>query len=58
MNGLVKGKKVHIEKGQIMHTITLKSDDTFYNTLEGMAKSLHTTKSNLIRKAVTYLLER
>jgi predicted transcriptional regulator len=41
-----------------MHTITLKSDDTFYNTLEGMAKSLHTTKSNLIRKAVTYLLER
>ena len=37
-----------------MHTITLKSDDTFYNTLEGMAKSLHTTKSDLIRKAVVY----
>jgi len=26
-----------------MHTITLKSDDTFYNTLEEMVKSLHTT---------------
>ena len=37
-----------------MHTITLKSDDKFYNTLEEMVKSLHTTKSNLIRKAVVY----
>jgi len=37
-----------------MHTITLKSDDTFYNTLEEMVKSLHTTKSDLIRKAVVY----
>jgi len=37
-----------------MHTITLKSDDTFYNILEEMVKSLHTTKSDLIRKAVVY----
>ena len=37
-----------------MHTITLKSDDKFYNTLEEMVKSLNTTKSNLIRKAVVY----
>ena len=42
------------EKGEILHTITLKSDDTFYNTLEEMVKSLHTTKSDLIRKAVVY----
>ncbi len=37
-----------------MHTITLKSDDTFYNTLEDMVKTLNTTKSDLIRKAVVY----
>jgi len=37
-----------------MHTITLKSDDTFYNTLEEMVKNLGTTKSDLIRKAVVY----
>jgi len=37
-----------------MHTITLKSDDHFYNTLENMAKMLQTTKSDLIRKAVVY----
>ena len=37
-----------------MHTITLKSDDTFYNTLEEMVKTLNTTKSDLIRKAVVY----
>jgi len=37
-----------------MHTITLKSDDYFYNTLESMVKMLHTTKSDLIRKAVVY----
>jgi len=37
-----------------MHTITLKSDDTFYNTLEEMVKMLQTTKSDLIRKAVIY----
>ena len=37
-----------------MHTIILKSDDTFYNTLEDMVKTLHTTKSDLIRKAVIH----
>ena len=37
-----------------MHTITLKSDDTFYNTLEDMVKTLQTTKSDLIRRAVVY----
>ena len=37
-----------------MHTITFKSDDTFYNTLEDMAKILQTTKSDLIRKSVIY----
>ena len=37
-----------------MHTITLKSDDTFYDTLEDMVKTLQTTKSDLIRKAVIY----
>jgi len=37
-----------------VHTITLKSDDAFYNTLDEMVKSLHTTKSDLIRKAVVY----
>ncbi len=37
-----------------MHTITLKSDDSFYNTLEEMVKTLHTTKSELIRKAVIH----
>ena len=37
-----------------MHTITLKSDDNFYNTLEDMVKMLQTTKSDLIRKAVVY----
>ncbi len=37
-----------------MHTITLKSDDAFYDTLEDMVKTLHTTKSDLIRKAVIY----
>ena len=37
-----------------MPTITLKSDDNFYNTLEDMVKTLHTTKSDLIRKAVVY----
>ena len=38
----------------MMHTITLKSDDTFYDTLEDMVKILQTTKSDLIRKAVIY----
>ncbi len=37
-----------------MHTITLKSDDNFYNTLNSMVKKLNTTKSDLIRKSVLY----
>ena len=37
-----------------MHTITLKSDDKFYDTLNDMVKSLKTTKSEFIRKAVIY----
>jgi metal-responsive CopG/Arc/MetJ family transcriptional regulator len=37
-----------------MHTITLKSDDMFYDTLNDMVKNLNTTKSELIRKAVIY----
>ncbi len=37
-----------------MHTITLKSDDKFYETLNDMVKTLNTTKSELIRKAVIY----
>ena len=37
-----------------MHTITLKSDDNFYNTLVEMVKMLKTTKSDLIRKAVIF----
>jgi len=37
-----------------MHTITLKSDDFFYDTLEEMVKTLNTTKSDLIRKSVIY----
>lgn len=44
-----------------MHTITLKSDDTFYEMLNTMAKNLSTTKSDLIRKAVVHyksILER
>ena len=37
-----------------MHTITLKSDDMFYDTLNDMVKTLKTTKSDLIRKSVIY----
>ena len=37
-----------------MHTITLKSDDNFYDTLTDMVTTLKTTKSDLIRKAVIY----
>ena len=37
-----------------MHTITLKSDDNFFNTLNEMVQSLDTTKSDLIRKAVLH----
>jgi predicted transcriptional regulator len=35
-----------------MYTITLESDDTFYNILDDMVKSLNITKSELIKKAV------
>jgi hypothetical protein len=37
-----------------VHTITLKSDDIFYDTLNDMVKSLKTTKSELIRRSVIY----
>ena len=37
-----------------MPTITLKSDEAFYETLNDMVKSLNTTKSELIRRAVIY----
>lgn len=35
-----------------MHTITLKSDDNFFEMLNDMVKSLNTTRSELIRQAV------
>lgn len=35
-----------------MHTITLKSDNDFFNMLNDMVKSLDTNRSDLIRKAV------
>ncbi len=35
-----------------MHTITLKSDDTFYDMLENMVEKLNITKSELIRRSV------
>ena len=35
-----------------MKTITLKADEGFDATLTGLAKSLHTTKSGVIRTAV------
>jgi hypothetical protein len=35
-----------------MHTITLKSDDTFYDMLESMVDKLKITKSELIRRSV------
>ena len=37
-----------------MHTITLKSDNDFFNMLNEMVESLDTTKSDLIRKAVLH----
>jgi len=37
-----------------MHTITLKSDDNFYEMLNEMVATLHTTKSDLIRKSVIH----
>jgi predicted transcriptional regulator len=35
-----------------MHTITLKSDDAFFEMLNEMAASLKSTRSDLIRHAV------
>lgn len=37
-----------------MHTITLKSDNEFFNMLNNMVKTLGTNKSDLIRKAVLH----
>ena len=37
-----------------MHTITLKSDSDFFLMLNEMVKSLNTTRSDLIRKAVIH----
>jgi metal-responsive CopG/Arc/MetJ family transcriptional regulator len=37
-----------------MHTITLKSDDNFFDMLNDMVKSLNTNRSDLIRKAVLH----
>jgi len=37
-----------------MPTITLKSDNDFFNMLNDMVKSLDTNRSDLIRKAVTH----
>jgi len=35
-----------------MKTITLKTDDTFFEKVTDMAKQLHLSKSELIRRAV------
>ena len=35
-----------------MKTITLKTDDTFFEHITALAKSLHLTKSELIRKSL------
>ncbi len=37
-----------------MHTITLKSDDAFFEMLTEMTKKLNTTRSELIRRAVMH----
>jgi len=37
-----------------MHTITLKSDNEFFEMLNDMVKSLDTNRSELIRKAVIH----
>lgn len=36
-----------------MKTITLKTDDNFFEKVSVLAKKLHLTKSELIRRAVT-----
>ncbi len=35
-----------------MKTITLKTDDTFFEKVNSLAKQLHLTKSELIRRSV------
>ena len=35
-----------------MHTITLKTDDNFFDMLNDMVKKFNTTRSSLIRTAV------
>ena len=40
-----------------MHTITLKSDDNFYDMLNGMVAKLHISKSELIRRSVIHYKE-
>ena len=35
-----------------MRTITLKTDDTFFNKVSLLAKHLHLSKSELIRRAI------
>ena len=35
-----------------MKTITLKTDDIFFDKVSSLAKSLHLTKSELIRKSI------
>lgn len=40
-----------------MHTITLKSDDDFFEMLNAMAQNLDTSRSDLIRKSVIYYKE-
>jgi predicted transcriptional regulator len=37
-----------------MHTITLKSDDDFFEMLNQMSKALNTNRSDVIRKSVLY----
>ena len=37
-----------------MHTITLKSDDNFYDMLNTMVKKLNITRSELIRRSVLH----
>ncbi len=36
-----------------MKTVTLKADETFYNRLDRLARSLHLSKSEVIRRSVS-----
>jgi hypothetical protein len=40
-----------------MHTLTLKTDDTFYEMLNDMVKKLGITKSELVRRSITHYRE-